>query len=152
MINFGERALNNKEQHIKNMYSPLKFQDEIQSEKIEKCVTKEEKATKVMHILFNCTKSNATERAVNPNKYDRTKNNRGRTYYDAYRLCMHYCPEITFKEMYHILVKGINASHGAYLKRMERQRGIWYYTSSKGFWTCSTIGRARFCGNYKIKF
>ena len=135
MLNFRDEVLERKGMHIKRRYRPTKFQKEYKIESVED----------ILNILFNY-KQNATVYA-HDSRIVQCKDGRGRSYYDAYMLCMHYFPEVTFKEMYHTLKKAVDPCHERWAKRI----GQWRYVCEP-FWTCSTIGRARFNGNYKIKF
>jgi hypothetical protein len=134
MLNFRDEVLDKKEKGIKAMHKPIMFKKEYKIEKIED----------VLHVLFNNSASNDTVYADTKGKH--CEGGRGRSYYDAYMLCMHYLPKVSFKDMYHTLKKYVDPQHELWASQRS-----WYYLQSP-FWTCPAIGRARWGNQYKIKF
>lgn len=150
MRNFSDATLEKKGVHIKTRYSPLKFTSTANNVLIDRKRTNKSRMRAIFGILWNKRSSNATQSIHGA--YDITRNGRGRSYYDAYRLCMHYCPEVTFTDMWDELCKVIDKSQDAFIDRQEREYGerVDWARAQRPFWTCPDIGRARFCNEYKL--
>lgn len=88
MVNFSDTTLNKKEETIKRKYKPIKFADNIRINSI----------FDLFHNLFV-----VRQETFYLNGRIQCSRNRSRSYYDAYMLCMHYYPTITFAEMYKLL-------------------------------------------------
>lgn len=133
MVNYSKKTLDKKEKHIKEMYEALKFKDDIKIETLKD----------LFNQLFNEKHNNATY--LLDGKCDCTIN-RGRSYYDAYRLCMNYFPELSFAEMYTTLRKYIKLGNPNYMNYSSYWNGV-----TSCFFTCGTVGRAVFDGVLKFK-
>lgn len=134
MVNFKKETLDKKEQQIRRDHSPIKFSENTEIKTLED----------IFDVLFNLNMANAT--FLQNGKLDCGKN-RGRSYYDAYRLCMHYLPELTFAEMYASL-------RGYVMLGNPTLKTCWadgYSGVTSSFVTCPDIGRARFAGRLKFK-
>tara|TARA_R110000782_G_C14574754_1_gene387823 strand:+ start:186 stop:590 length:405 start_codon:yes stop_codon:yes gene_type:complete len=134
MLNFKKETLDKKEQHIKENYSAIKFSDNTKIKTLED----------IFNVLFNSSSVNAT--FLQNGKLDCSRG-RGRSYYDAYRLCMYYLPELTFAKMYTTLRKYVRLGN-------PNLKTCWvdYYSGvTSSFVTCPNIGRARFSGTLKFK-
>jgi hypothetical protein len=108
MINYSDKTLNKKEESIKARYSPIFFVKEIKDTSIGSL------AKKFFQEGWDTTSED--KEFCSGHMY--------RSYYDFYRLCLYYHPDITFKKVYRYLQKSL--------------RGTKYNT----FFTCTTIGRA----------
>tara|TARA_R110000782_G_scaffold193248_1_gene282854 strand:+ start:1516 stop:1920 length:405 start_codon:yes stop_codon:yes gene_type:complete len=134
MLNFKKKTLDKKELDIKNKYTPIKFENHIKIKTLED----------IFNVLFNLHRENATflEDGTLDCNY-----NKGRSYYDAYRLCMHYLPEMTFFKMYTKLRNYVRLGN----PDLKSQWPDYYSSITSSFITCPTIGRARFAGSLKFK-
>lgn len=75
---------------------------------------------------------------------------RGRSYIAAYLLCRYYFPELSYKDMYKRLQEVVDYSNS--FAKIEKSNWHYGYEGHEaGFWTCSTIGRARFDGHLRFK-
>lgn len=129
MLKFSDKTMKKKEEHLLLNYSLIKFKENIKIKKIED----------VFNNLFN--ESKETYYLTNQKHCSA---NKGRSYYDAFLLCKYYFPEITFKEMYlklYDLIEKQNPNH---------KKSSYYWHNKPGFFTCPTIGRARFIGILKF--
>jgi len=149
MTNFSDRVLEAKGRHIKAKYAPLQFA----MPEIDQYV-KDKPMGHILHKFFNCKTQNATI-DIHGREYCRPE--RGRSYYDAYRLMMHYKPDVTFKEMYKFIHEKCTEEYERIGKRNRRvqDRDIYWWGSpyaGRAFWTCPNIGRARYSGEYNTKF
>jgi len=141
MLNYSDNTLDKKEKSIKQKYKIIKFKRNFKIKKRED----------IFNILFNKLSQNATVYA-DTDKYH-CGNHRGRTYYDAYLLTLHYFPDTSFKDMYRLLRSYVIPSFENYLAKPRKQYWINYWNVKETpFWTCNTIGKARFCNDFKIKF
>jgi hypothetical protein len=134
MLNFKKKTLDNKEKHIKSRHLPIKFNEEIKIKTLED----------IFNVLFNLHRENAT--FLENGKVD-CYCDKGRSYYDAYRLCMHYLPELTFAKMYNTLKSYVILGN----PELRSEWPNYYGSVTSSFITCPTIGRARFAGTLKFK-
>lgn len=136
MVNYTDKTLDKKEKDIKANYVPIKFKNSrYKVKRIEDIFDK----------LFN-QRRNAT--IVVSSKKHHCFDYRFRSYYDAYLLCMHYFPEVSFKDMYRLLQKYMKPALAKYLKSRHRD---WSWDRT-AFNTCPTVGRAVFSYNFQLKF
>lgn len=120
MINYSKKTLDKKEQQIKEKYKSLQFDKGIEIKTLKD----------LFNQLFNKRADNSTYLMNGKLDCDAFK---GRSYYDAYRLCMNYFPELSFAEMYTVLRNYIKAENPEFEK----------YGLRPYFDTCPDIGRAR---------
>jgi len=128
MQNYSKETLDKKEKQIKERYKPIKFLDRYKVESIYD----------IFDLLFNKSKETYTLQ-----NYLHTEDNRGRSYYDCYLLCMYYFPNISFSEMYTTLRNII--------KEQNPNMDGYGYGSKPHFFTCPVIGRSRFDGKLNLK-
>jgi len=151
MRNFSDATLKKKGEQIKARYIPLKFLEPGMGSSVIRKRTTKTKMREIFRILWNERYENATSDIRGEGGY--TPNGRGRSYYDAYRLCMNYCPEVSFIDMWDELCKVINRSHRQFeLDLIDRygEEEAYGAVNKRAFWTCPDIGRARFCNEYKL--
>ena len=122
MKNYSEKTLNKIEETLRNRVF-IKFDDNVKIKKLED----------IFDNLFN-----KNLRTLNIDNTIQCQAGRGRSYYDAYSLCLYYFPKMTFFEMYTTLRNYVKAENPTFT-----QYG--HYNDPK-FWVCYTIGRARFSG------
>lgn len=135
--NYKDKTLDKKEAHIKKRWHPIKFRDNIEIKSLKD----------IFHYLFN-----KTEATLYLDGKLHCLRGKGRSYYDAYMLCMYYLPNLSLKEMYRELQELIDLNTKYINKKNE---GLWYHEPGyiddhPHFFGCPDIGRLRCDG--RIRF
>jgi len=115
MLNYSDKTLDKKERQIKEKYSPIMFDERIE--------------VKSLNDLFDkLFQSNYCTYYADDKTIIQCSARRYRSYYDAYRLCMYYYPDLSFKDMYRKLRETLKRNHPINYKWL--------------FYTCPDVGRA----------
>lgn len=118
MINYTDKYLNKREETIKKIYTPQRFLKDVEIKNLQDLFSKFFTQKRITYNLEG---------------HKVVGGGRSRSLIACYQMCMHYFPELSYREMYRILQNFSSTNQ---------------YTN---FYTCPTVGRAVYQGGIKFE-